>query len=77
MTVETLNRASDILSDIEWAKSVLRHMAKNHRMTLRFNTTRECIESHDETRCPEWLEDVICDAVEKKKNELTQEFEKL
>lgn len=77
MTLETLSKAKELIAEKQWCESVTRHIALNHRMHFVFDTTRECIESHDQTKCPEWLLDIIVDAINEHKEEIISEFEEL
>jgi len=77
MTIETLNRAKQLEDEKKWCDSVIRHISLNHRMSLRFDTTRDCIESHDSTRCPKWLSDTILYAVQEHRKEVEAAFDEL
>ena len=77
MTRETLNRGNGLVSDINWCEKVRDHIGKMHRLSFRFDTTQSCIESHDNVRCPDWLVEVIHDAVRKKQEEMERELEEL
>ena len=77
MKEEVLNRANDIVGGIKWANNILNHCVNNRRFSLRVDTTRDCVESHEIVSCPNWLRDVIYDAVSGKKKEWQEEFENL
>ena len=77
MTEEALNRANDIVGDIKWANNILNHVGNNRRFSFRIDTTRECIESHENVSCPNWLRDEICNVVRAKRKEWQEEFDEL
>lgn len=77
MTEEVLNRANDIVSGIKWANKILNYCGNNRRFSFRVDTTRDCIESHDNVSCPNWLRDAIRDIVSNKRKEWQEELEKL
>ena len=77
MTRETLNRGIDLVSDINWCERVRDHIGKMHRLSLRFDTTQSCIESHDSMRCPDWLVEAIREAVRKRQEEAERELAEL
>lgn len=77
MTIETINRANELVSDIEYCKRIRDHMGKLHRLSFRFDTTQSCMESHDSMRCPTWLRDIILDAVREYQAEVEKELEEM
>ena len=77
MTEEKLIIVNDLFKSIKWADNILNHCGNNRRFSLRVDTTRDCIESHEIVACPNWLRDVIHDAVSDKKKEWQEEFENL
>lgn len=77
MTEETLNRANDITRCIKWADKIMYHISNRNRLSFRFDTTRDCMESHDTESCPQWLVDVIENAIENKRQKWIKEFESI
>ena len=77
MTEEKLIIANDLFKSIKWADNILNHYGNNHRFSLRIDTTRDCIESHESVLCPTWLTDEICDVVRAQRKEWQEEFEGL
>ena len=77
MTEEVLNRANVLLSGIDWADKVIEHITYRRRLSFRFDTTRDCIESHEMMACPNWLVEIIEDAIRSKRDEWHKEFEEL
>lgn len=77
MTEEKLIIANDLFKSIKWADNILNHWGNDRRFSLRVDTTRDCIESHEMVACPNWLRDIIHDAVSDKKKEWQEEFENL
>lgn len=77
MNQETVNKANNLLVSEKWCSDVITHICKKNRMSLRFDTTQSCIESYDCKSCPDWLEEIILDAVEKHREEVRKEFESL
>ena len=77
MNQETVNKANNLLASEKWCSDVITHIYKNNRMSLRFDTTQSCIESYDYKSCPDWLKEIILDAVEKHREEVRKEFESL
>lgn len=77
MTKETLDKAKDILNGINWADKVIEHIVYRHRLSFRFDTTRDCIENHEMMVCPNWLEEIIEDAIRSKRDEWRKEFDEL
>ena len=75
MTQEKLNECNNNRAEYEWCEDVRRHYL--NRMSLRFDTTKNCIENYDYLRCPEWLKDMIFEAVKQRQEELEEEFKKL
>lgn len=74
MTEEKLIIVNDLFESIKWADNILNHCGNNRRFSLRVDTTRDCIENHENVVCPNWLRDVIHDAVLDKKKEWQEEF---
>ena len=74
MNQETVNKANNLLASEKWCSDVITHIYKKNRMSLRFDTTRDCIESHDCKSCPDWLKNIILDAVEKHRETVRKEF---
>ena len=77
MKVEILEEANKILRNIKLCENIHSHIFRKNRLTLRFDTTRECIESHEDYSCPKWLLDIIEEGIEKHKEELKEEFDNL
>lgn len=77
MNQETLNKANNLLASEKWCSDVITHIYKENRMSLRFDTTQSCMESYDYKSCPDWLKDIILDAVEKYREEVRKEFAEL
>lgn len=77
MNQETLNKANNLLATEKWCSDVITHIYKKNRMSLRFDTTQSCMESYDYKSCPDWLKDIILDAVEKHREEVRKEFAEL
>ena len=72
MTQELLDRCNVNRDEYQWCKRVREHYLD--RLKLRFDTTRDCIENHTDMWCPEWLNEMIFDAVKKRQEELEKEF---
>ena len=77
MTRELIDKGNGIISEIDWCGKVRNHIGSNHRLSLRFDTTQSCIESHDSMRCPDWLVEAIREAVRKRQEEKIKELEAL
>ena len=77
MTKETLGRANDILNGINWADKTIEYIVRRCRLSFRFDTSRDCIESHEMMSCPNWLIEIIEDAIRSKRDEWRKEFDEL
>lgn len=77
MTRETIKRGNDLISEISYCEQVREHVGKGRRLFLKFETTRDCIESYDSMRCPDWLVETILEAVRKRQEETERELEEL
>ena len=61
MTQEKLNECNNNRAEYKWCEDVRRHY----------------IENYDNLRCPEWLKDIIFEAVKQRQEELEEEYKKL
>lgn len=77
MTRAVLNEANRLADELEWCDKVRHHLGKMQRLELRFDTTRECVESHDDVRCPDWLVELIGEAVRDYQKETEKELAEL
>ena len=77
MTKDTLKNGNSILYEIDYCEQALEHIALKHRLYLRFDTTKECIESSEELHCPAWLLSKIAEAIDEHRKNKQKEFEEL
>ena len=77
MTMQTLNKGNNLVSEIEWCRKIREHIGKKQRLSFCFDTTQSCIESFDSMRCPDWLLEKIQEEVRKHQEEVETEFEEL
>lgn len=75
MTEEKLKQANTNRHEYQWCKDVRGNYS--HRMKLRFDWSESCMEHHEEYPCPEWLDDLIFEAIKERQDELEKEFELL
>ncbi len=75
MTEEKFKQANANRNECQWCKDVLSNYG--HTMRIRSYWSINCKKHHEEYRCPEWLYDLIFEAIKERQEELEKEFEKL
>lgn len=73
MTRETVERANDIIHEIEWCERMRHHIHNLHKVDFRVTTA----DSHDILSCPDWMRDIISIAIEGREVALKHEFDQL
>lgn len=77
MKIEKLKKGNQLLNEIDYCDQSLNHIVLNHLLSFRYDTTRDCIESHDSMYCPKWLLEVIRTAIMDYREKCRKEFESL
>lgn len=74
MTEERLEKANYILKELHWCQGIIDHIARNHKITLEFESGEIGLKSTDRETCTEWLKEAIERAATKRRDELCKVF---